>query len=289
MIPDEEIEKYYIRPEIFENSQESNFSIIKMDLKNVPIFDLTLKKLGSTPDKILLVPFCDTFFPNLIAEPWIGFIHYGVKNLVKTSKNLLNNDSFVYSLKYCLFLVVMSPDLEEFWSQKVKTILIPHPFEPVFNYISRPRNVTTLLSVGTFYRDFELFKKFQVENLEKVRIDKHSFKVSGVKNLKKISWKKYYQLLEESIVFCVTIDLAACVTILECIYFNTPVIVQRCPASEYYLGEGYPMFYGEFKLTSELIEETRIYLSGIQTLNYTQFKDILIKETDKIYFKRNTV
>jgi hypothetical protein len=52
----------------------------------------------------------------------------------------------------------------------------------------------------------------------------------------------YDELLTQNIVFIWLYDAAAVNTIIECMVRNTPIIVNRLPATVEYLGAGYPLF-----------------------------------------------
>ena len=55
----------------------------------------------------------------------------------------------------------------------------------------------------------------------------------------------YDHLLSENIVFLDLVDCSAANTIIECITRNTPIIINRHPAVEEYLGKDYPLFYDD--------------------------------------------
>jgi hypothetical protein len=62
-------------------------------------------------------------------------------------------------------------------------------------------------------------------------------------------------------------DVSACNTMLECIMNNVPVLTNRLPASEEYLGKDYTLFYESIDeannlLTPEKILEAHVYLKN---------------------------
>lgn len=57
----------------------------------------------------------------------------------------------------------------------------------------------------------------------------------------------YDELLSENIVFLNLVDASAVNTIIECIVRCTPIIVNRLPAVVEFLGEMYPLYYGDAK------------------------------------------
>jgi polysaccharide pyruvyl transferase WcaK-like protein len=64
----------------------------------------------------------------------------------------------------------------------------------------------------------------------------------------------YDRLLSENIVFLKLINCSACNTIIECILRNTPIVVNRLPATEEYLGKDYPLFYTTLDQATELLK-----------------------------------
>lgn len=64
---------------------------------------------------------------------------------------------------------------------------------------------------------------------------------------------EYDQLLSESIVFLHLIDASAVNTVIECIVRNTPLIINRHPALEEYLGIDYPGFYTDLREAAYII------------------------------------
>lgn len=64
-----------------------------------------------------------------------------------------------------------------------------------------------------------------------------------VEIIDRINNDEYDQLLSKSIVFLNLIDGSAINTLIECIVRNTPIIVNRIPAVEEYIGKDYPLFY----------------------------------------------
>lgn len=69
---------------------------------------------------------------------------------------------------------------------------------------------------------------------------------------------EYDKILTENIVFINLIDCSACNTIIECILRNTPIIVNRLPATEEYLGKKYPLFYSNLDEVSQLFDIKKI-------------------------------
>lgn len=100
-------------------------------------------------------------------------------------------------------------------------------------------------------------------------------KHESVRVLDCLSNEKYDSLLSENIVFIELIDASAVNTILECIVRNTPILVNRLPATEEYLGCNYPLFYDNVDHAYELLRDDRNihrahkYLAGLDKEKFT--------------------
>ena len=61
-----------------------------------------------------------------------------------------------------------------------------------------------------------------------------------------------------NVVFLELLDASANNAVVECIVRNTPVVVNRHPAVEEYLGRDYPLFYDRFHQAAELLTDEQI-------------------------------
>jgi len=68
---------------------------------------------------------------------------------------------------------------------------------------------------------------------------------------------EYIELLSSNIIFCNFIDCAASNTIIECISTSTPIILNRLPAIEEYLGENYPFYLDNLNYVDDVLTLTR--------------------------------
>jgi len=76
--------------------------------------------------------------------------------------------------------------------------------------------------------------------------------------LDNITNDQYDQILTSNIVFINLADAAAVNTIIECIVRNTPIVVNRLPATEEYLGKNYPLFYDNLSEVSKVLTNKKI-------------------------------
>ena len=82
----------------------------------------------------------------------------------------------------------------------------------------------------------------------------------SVKVIERLDNDKYDEILSENVVFLQLVDASAVNTVIECIVRNTPIIINRLPALEEYLGKAYPLFY-------DTIEEAECMLNDIEQIN----------------------
>jgi polysaccharide pyruvyl transferase WcaK-like protein len=83
-------------------------------------------------------------------------------------------------------------------------------------------------------------------------------KISSVNIIEKLENNQYDELLNSSLVFLNLIDASAVNTVIECIVRETPILVNRHPALEEYLGKDYPLFYDELTQASSLLQYDQI-------------------------------
>lgn len=98
---------------------------------------------------------------------------------------------------------------------------------------------------------------------------------------------KYDHILNSQIVIVEYFEVAASNVILECIAHETPIIVNRKPAIEEYLGKDYPLFYddiSEIKGLLDKVDEANLYLRKIdkEALHINRFLNKIKEEIHKI-------
>ena len=103
--------------------------------------------------------------------------------------------------------------------------------------------------------------KFVVGLYDNVKKDYESVEIISTLNN-----EKYDDLLAENIVFLKLVDASACNTLIECIVRNTPIVINRLPAVEEYLGKDYPLYYTTLTEAYELLNDTNLIYSAHQYL-----------------------
>ncbi len=110
-----------------------------------------------------------------------------------------------------------------------------------------------------------------VAGLSQLIVDNHE----SVMLLSDIDNDQYDELLKCNIVFINLVDAAAVNTILECIARNTPILVNRLPATEEYLGCDYPLFYNDISEVPSLLTNINVR-SAYNYLSQLDKSDLMI-------------
>jgi hypothetical protein len=107
-------------------------------------------------------------------------------------------------------------------------------------------------------------------------------KFSSVTIIDMLSNEEYDELLTENVVFIDLVDASAVNTLIECIVRNTPILVNRLPATEEYLGVNYPLFYKNLHHATELLSKESIIISA-----HIYLKSLDKSKFDVKYFMQN--
>jgi hypothetical protein len=89
----------------------------------------------------------------------------------------------------------------------------------------------------------------------RIRPDVQRTRVEVVRRLDDMA---YDRLLAESVVTTELFGAAANNLVVECMVRGTPLIVNRVPAVEEYLGGNYPLYFGEVSEIASLLEPDRL-------------------------------
>ena len=179
--------------------------------------------------------------------------------------NLDNKITYLYtfSIHHKKYLYDNYPDYRN------KIVSIYHPIDTLnanennscFNF-DLFMSSKKIIHIGWWLRNFKTFINFkQPENYSKIILVKNDFKeqwnifsknydINDIIIFENLDNNDYESLFKDSCVFIDLEDSVANNTILECIKFNTPIIIRRHPSVEEYLGKNYPLF---FETTDELL------------------------------------
>jgi hypothetical protein len=148
-----------------------------------------------------------------------------------------------------------------------------------------------IYNIGWWLRNFKTFIEFKTPaNFTKNILVKNDFlkpfeniicKNNDMKNINiknEIDVNEYEKIFKQSVIFADIIDCIANNTILECIKFNTPIILRRTKSAEEYLGIHYPLFFNdeddllllhEDSFLLDLIIQSHRYLKRMNKENIT--------------------
>jgi hypothetical protein len=218
----------------------------------------------------------DGTMPTAYTLPWTGFLHhpFDTPTVTNTVKALISKEAFISSLPHCKCLFTMSSSLAQqvsTWLEQSSTTTVPlvvvvkHPTQlydvPQFSMdIWRAAvngGTSCVVQIGAWLRVSDAVAQLQTQHVKTILCAPHTEvmcrpgsdhaysdpNISGVTILETMSDVEYDALLSSNIVFLRLHDAVAVNTILECIARNTPIIVNRLPAVEEYLGADYPGLY----------------------------------------------
>lgn len=250
------------------------------------------------PSGILFEDFVDCHFGwHPIAmpyqEPWVGVFHkppnwpswLGDTSTPNTIDRILSSDLFVSSSGSLRGGIVFSEHLASWLRERLEVSVeaIKHPTE----HCSRKFSVDEfdanrkkrILQIGYVLRNtraiFQLsnsrgFTKsiIRVKNASAARMESQVSKYwqdSGIRSefgeveeLDRLDNDAYDGVLTRNIVMLEFFDCSVSNTVLECIERATPLVVNRLPALQEYLGNDYPLFYDSIEDIPSLLDRDLI-------------------------------
>ena len=216
------------------------------------------------------------------------------KNLFKLieKEQLSNNIEYLY----CLSLSHKEILCNKYPQYQNKFVSVYHPImsdENIsFSYELFLSN-KHILHIGWWLRNFNSFINFKLPpSYKKKIIIKDDFKQDFFKNITipknnniefkyQLSNEKYREVFTNSVIFADIVEGVANNTILECILFNTPIILRRTPSSEEYLGKEYPLFFNTIEELFYLYDESVL-------LNLIQSSHNYLRNMDKTHISIET-
>lgn len=169
-----------------------------------------------------------------------------------------------------------------------KLVSVLHPIEitgneKTFDFTLFSQN-KQIYHIGWWLRNFNSFINFKIpDEFNKIILIKNDFEEewnilskrvdkTGITVIKELNNNDYAEIFTKSCMFLDLEDATANNVILECIKFNTPVIVRKIPAIIEYLGVNYPLYFENEKDLNRLIsvdylcnriKEANIYLQNM--------------------------
>ena len=212
---------------------------------------------------------------EIIVSPWTGFLHATPSEDIKKS---FEKQSCKESMKNCLGIFTLSNYVKKFLNN-----VCDAPCESVKFAIATPKIMFDVKSlkhkriamIGHWMRKFESIYKINAPGFQKSILrctnKQHD---SSVNVIGYLNPDEYEQFLSNTIVFLDLEDASANNTVVECIVRATPIIINRLPAIEEYLGVEYPMFYDNLEEVQSLLSEDKLLASHqyLMKLDKTEYK-----------------
>ena len=228
-------------------------------------------------------------------KPWIGCFHIPQNCPVwydkcHTPQAILSRDTFQESLKSCLGLFTLTDYLGDFIKERVDvpvaTVRYPTDLSPTKwteqKFLSN--NHKRIIQLGAYLResyaiihlktnyhkiwfcgDYNFAKHYQ-------RIEESTLFEWGYADQKmhaqvwtpedRVDNETFDKFVSENILFIKMFDASANTAIVESIARNAPIVVNRLPGVEEYLGKDYPLFYDDLDEASRIINDTNKILEG---------------------------
>lgn len=235
------------------------------------------------PDGVLCISALEEniFNEKTIEEPWVGFVHQVPRSnypWYPDLERMVENDIFLRSIEKCHGLFVISSIVKDYLVKhvsvpvaRVSYPLTPFPRELRFSWEKfEGESTKRVLFVGEFMRNFQAFYDLKVpegyqkillkapdvnfDNLHNGDKEKITLKTNNsVSIIERVNNEAYDQLLSCSVVFLNMYDAAANTTVLECLGRSTPIVINRLPGVEEYLGKSYPLYYDTLNEASALL------------------------------------
>jgi hypothetical protein len=123
-----------------------------------------------------------------------------------------------------------------------------------------------------------LYNMDNIDNIDKLELN-------NVKIINYLENDIYDDILTKYVVFLKLKDASAVNTILECIARNTPIIVNRLPAVEEYLGKKYPLYYTNLDEVPRILKNKRLIVQANKYLSEMNKEDLTIDKFINFFTK----
>ena len=198
---------------------------------------------------------------------------------------LINSKNLFYSIKYLYVLSIHHKNyiINIFPQFKNKILSLYHPIN-ITNYnknelfdINKFNDNKKIYHIGWWLRNFVTFFNLKLPNgYNKITLIKQEFKQQfdtkftdideNIKIINELKDDEYIKIFNNSCVFCDLVDCVANNVVLECIKYNTPIIIKRIPSVEEYLGKDYPLFFND-ESELEIFKNEKTLITKISEAN----------------------
>jgi len=258
-----------------------------------PFAVAALKPLLSD-DGILFDDFADRSFTYTPikeprTEPWIGVFHH--PHVITSPlpehhrfniRRLADHPCWEESKRHLVGAITLSKDLAIFVRQwlGVPTFAVKHPTEIPPVQWSREkfeaRNTRRVLQLGVTLRNTRaIYQLPPKEGIERARVllpawrkidnrlrrlaVRKEFERSAVVEMPRLTDEQYDKMLGESIVLTELYGASGSNVVVECIARRTPLLINRLPAVEEYLGKNYPLYFDSMEHAAELVNSEKVF------------------------------
>lgn len=203
-------------------------------------------------------------------KPWIAILHVTpYENIIQRLDNSIWKDN----LTRCRGIFTMSNYTTQFIANHLKMptetlyLALPEKYKPfdwkAFSYNEDKR----LLHIGHWLRNIDFFYNIKSNIYKKTFIKCLNNPEGEVIDF--LERDAYEDIMSKNIVCVNLYDTSANNLVVECIAQCTPLLINRLPAVEEYMGKNYPLFYDNLEEACEmlkkysLIYEGYLYLKGL--------------------------
>lgn len=213
-------------------------------------------------------------------KEWIGVLHNPphLPDHIKerhpklhSLSTFFKSDNWYKNKSKCLGLITLSEYCAKYIANFYTNILtLHHPTDKsdvkfdIDSFLSSKR----IISIGHWLRNFSFFNNLKHTN--KILIKPFTRLIvdnTNVKILEHLDNETYDLYLSSSVVFLNLYDSSANNVIVECIERNTPIIINRLPAVEEYLGTDYPLYYNTIEEANHLVNDNEKIVSATSYLS----------------------
>jgi hypothetical protein len=243
---------------------------------------------------------------GIFTTPWVGIIHNPPNVPLwfdhdNSPQQLIKNEQFQLSLTNCKGLIVLSEYLKSEllklggWPCAIEVVY--HPTEPSqFRWNGFTNNRKKLVQVGYWLRKLSSIWEVNIPDdwskywinraeygftcLEKEIYNEHKLvniiQARKKVNILKLSNDDYDTFLQDSVIFLDLYDSSCNNAIIEAIVRHIPIVVNRIPATEEYLGSDYCLFFDDMSEVHDMLTNPMLLEQAHQQL-------IALEESGKYY------